>query len=261
VADDKSALLEQLRIERPAEVAETAQWPKWVAALVAVVAIGGAAAWLLMPRGVSIGVATVALAPADVAVGPGTILDASGYVVARRQATVSSKITGKVVEVTIEEGQRVERDEIIARLWENARYWKKGLDDLGFCTLRSTSPIVPVMVGSEGLAFRISRDLFDLGVFAIPVPYPVVPRGQSLIRTSVMPSHERDHLDRALDAFALVRARYDFPDFDPDHLPVAAVEDWSVLFPAQAEKPAAASPPASRSPVRPSIARPSTWRA
>jgi len=142
---------------------------------------------------------------------------------------------------------RNEGDEIIARLWENARYWKKGLDDLGFCTLNSMSPIVPVMVGSEGLAFKISRELFDLGVFAIPVPYPVVPRGQSLIRTSVMPSHERDHLDQALEAFATVKARYDFPDFDPENLPVAEVEDWSVLFPAEVEKaaaPATAAKPA-----------------
>jgi RND family efflux transporter MFP subunit len=57
-----------------------------------------------------------------VAIGPGSILDASGYVVARRQATVSAKMTGKVVDVAIEEGQRVERDEIIARLDDtNAR--------------------------------------------------------------------------------------------------------------------------------------------
>jgi multidrug efflux pump subunit AcrA (membrane-fusion protein) len=59
---------------------------------------------------------------AEAVVAPSSILDASGYVVARRQATVSAKITGKVVMVGIEEGQRVERDEIIARLDDtNAR--------------------------------------------------------------------------------------------------------------------------------------------
>ena len=87
------------------------------------------------------------------------------------------------------------------------------------------------MVGSESLAFRISRDLFDLGVFAIPVPFPVVPCGQSLIRTSVMPSHTREHLDRALEAFEIVKARYDLPEFDPDDLPVADSEDWSWFMP------------------------------
>jgi RND family efflux transporter MFP subunit len=120
--DDKSSLLDQLRIERPDE-AEPATWPKWAAIAAAVVAIAGVATWLLLPRGVEVHAATVELAPAEAAAaGPGTILDASGYVVARRQATVSSKITGKVVQVSIEEGKRVARDDIIARLDDtNAR--------------------------------------------------------------------------------------------------------------------------------------------
>jgi 8-amino-7-oxononanoate synthase len=129
-----------------------------------------------------------------------------------------------------------EGEELMARLWENARYWKKGLDDLGFCTLGSTSPIVPAMIGSESLAFHISCELFDLGVFAIPVPYPVVPRGQALIRTSVMPTHEREHLDRALEAFATVKARHDLPEFDPDDLPVTEAEDWSWFMPGKVEE-------------------------
>ena len=68
----------------------------------------------------------------------------------------------------------------------------------------STTPIVPAMIGAESLAFRVARDLLDLGVFAIPVPYPVVPFGQSLIRTSVMPTHTREHLDHAIAAFTRV---------------------------------------------------------
>jgi len=136
---------------------------------------------------------------------------------------------------------RSEGPELIDRLWENARYWKRGLESLGYCTLHSESPIVPAMVGSESLAFRISKDLFDLGVFAIPVPFPVVPCGQSLIRTSVMPTHTREHLDRALDAFKVVKKRYDIPEFDPDNLPVTESEDWSWFMPqdgAPAEPPA-----------------------
>ena len=119
--DDKTSLIEQLRIDRPAED-EPAAWPKWVAIAVTVLAIAGVAIWLLLPRGIPVRAAVVEVAPAEAAAGPGTILDASGYVVARRQATVSSKITGKVVQVSIEEGQRVARDEIIARLDDtNAR--------------------------------------------------------------------------------------------------------------------------------------------
>lgn len=111
---DQAALIEQLKIERPAESPPRrfAWW--WVATPVLVVA-ATAALYVFLPRAVPIQVA-VAEPVAGAAVGPSSILDASGYVVARRQATVSAKITGKVVAVSIEEGQRVERDEIIARL-------------------------------------------------------------------------------------------------------------------------------------------------
>ncbi len=128
-----------------------------------------------------------------------------------------------------------EAGELRAKVWANARYWREGLDALGYCTMGSTTPIVPAMIGSESLAFRIARELLELGVFAIPVPFPVVPIGQSLIRTSVMPTHTRAHLDHALDAFAQVRKRYPIPEFDPENLPVADVEDWSWLMPQEAK--------------------------
>jgi RND family efflux transporter MFP subunit len=119
---DKAALIEQLKIDRPAEVESRPRWIAWVVGALVVLALAGAVGYLFAPRGIPVRVVTVEVAPGGVAVGPGSILDASGYVVARRQATVSSKITGKVIEVRIEEGQRVESDEIIARLDDaNAR--------------------------------------------------------------------------------------------------------------------------------------------
>lgn len=126
-----------------------------------------------------------------------------------------------------------EADAIAQKSWANARYWKDGLDAIGYYTMGSTTPIVPAMIGSESLAFRVARDLLDLGVFAIPVPYPVVPYGQSLIRTSVMPTHTREHLDKALNAFAIVHKRYNIPTFDPNNLPKADKEDWSWFMPKQ----------------------------
>ena len=120
--NDRSALIQQLRIERPAETERGPRWVWWVGGALVVLALAGAVGWVLAPRGIPVRVVTVERAPTGVAIGPGSILDASGYVVARRQATVSSKITGKVIEIRIEEGQRVERDEIIARLDDsNAR--------------------------------------------------------------------------------------------------------------------------------------------
>jgi RND family efflux transporter MFP subunit len=117
---DQASLIEQLKIERPAEQPPRRAGRWWIAAFAVVVTVGGAL-YAFLPRAVPIQVA-VAEPVADAVVGPSSILDASGYVVARRQATVSAKITGKVVAVGIEEGQRVDRDEIIARLDDtNAR--------------------------------------------------------------------------------------------------------------------------------------------
>ncbi|HEX5048763.1 MAG TPA: efflux RND transporter periplasmic adaptor subunit, partial [Gammaproteobacteria bacterium] len=120
---DRAVLLDQLRIERPAEAeAGGPRWWLWIVVAVVVAVLGASGWWYFTQRGIVVSAAVAQPAPADLPVGPGSILDASGYVVARRQATVSSKIMGKVVEVSIEEGQRVERDQIIARLDDtNAR--------------------------------------------------------------------------------------------------------------------------------------------
>ena len=112
---DQASLIEQLKIERPAEQPPRRSTWWWFAAPVLIAAIG-AALYVFLPRAVPIQVAIAEPVAGGAAVGPSSSLDASGYVVARRQATVSAKITGKVVAVGIEEGQRVERDEVIARL-------------------------------------------------------------------------------------------------------------------------------------------------
>ena len=113
---DQASLIEQLRIARPAEEApRRSAWRMGAVAALAIVAVA-AASYIWFPRAVPIRVAVAEPATETAAVAQSSILDASGYVVARRQATVSAKITGKVVMVGIEEGQRVERDEVIARL-------------------------------------------------------------------------------------------------------------------------------------------------
>ncbi len=120
--NDRSALLDRLKIDRPVDVKYERDWFLRTAIVAGVVVLAAGAAWWLIPQGISVGIVTATAAPPDTTVGPGTILDASGYVVARRQATVSSKVTGKVVQVLIEEGKRVAREEVIARLDDtNAR--------------------------------------------------------------------------------------------------------------------------------------------
>ncbi|HEY6618813.1 MAG TPA: efflux RND transporter periplasmic adaptor subunit [Steroidobacteraceae bacterium] len=121
---DKSSLLNQLRIDRSEP--EARRSPALGRTLAAAIAIVGAgfSAWHFS-RGAAVPTRTAAaISPTREPASPGatSLLDASGYVVARRRATVASKITGKVIEVLMEEGQRVESGQIIARLDDsNAR--------------------------------------------------------------------------------------------------------------------------------------------
>ena len=90
------------------------------------------------------------------------------------------------------------------QLWENADYLKCGLEGLGFDTGDSASPVVPVVVGADEDVYRAVLRLQELGVFANPVVSPAVPPGRAMIRTSTMATHTREHLDRALEAMAVV---------------------------------------------------------
>ena len=68
------------------------------------------------------------------------------------------------------------------------------------------TPIVPVMVGDDWQAVLLWKALFDAGVYTNVAIYPAVPRGGALLRTSVMATHERSHLDQALEIFERVGA-------------------------------------------------------
>jgi len=94
--------------------------------------------------------------------------------------------------------------ELIERLWDNTRFFKSGLQSLGFDTGASESPITPVIVGDAALAMKLSDVLFENGVFAQGIGFPTVPRGKARVRTIVTATHTRDELQFALDCFAKV---------------------------------------------------------
>lgn len=94
--------------------------------------------------------------------------------------------------------------ELIDRLWENARFFKRGLEELGFDTGASESPITPVIVGDAALAMRLSDLLLEAGVFAQGLGFPTVPQGKARVRTIVTATHSREDLQFALDVFAKV---------------------------------------------------------
>ncbi len=94
--------------------------------------------------------------------------------------------------------------ELIDRLWENTRFFKAGLDRLGFDTGHSETPITPVIVGKGALAMKLSDRLFEEGVFAQGIGFPTVPEEKSRVRTIVTAEHSREELQTCLDAFERV---------------------------------------------------------
>jgi 8-amino-7-oxononanoate synthase len=90
------------------------------------------------------------------------------------------------------------------RLWQNADYLRGGLNALGFDTVGSETPIIPVSSGDMEKTFIFWRALFDAGIFTNPVLPPAVPENACRLRTSVMATHTTEQLDRVLDAFQRV---------------------------------------------------------
>ena len=97
-----------------------------------------------------------------------------------------------------------ESAELRQRLHENARYFRAGLAGCGFTLVPGEHPIVPVMLGDARLATEMAARLLDAGIYVVGFSFPVVPKGAARIRTQLSAAHTREHLDRAIAAFATV---------------------------------------------------------
>ncbi len=97
-----------------------------------------------------------------------------------------------------------ESTELVDRLWENTRYFKNKMKELGFDIGHSETPITPVMLGEEKLTQRFSKRLFEEGIFGTAIVYPTVPQGKARIRVMISAAHSKKDLDRGLEAFAKV---------------------------------------------------------
>jgi 8-amino-7-oxononanoate synthase len=104
---------------------------------------------------------------------------------------------------------------LMARVLDNARYLHRGLAERGYHVMEPNrlpdgseliTPIVPVLVGDDWKAVMLWKALYDSGVYVNVAIYPAVQRGGALLRTSVMATHGREHLDRALDVFESVKS-------------------------------------------------------
>ena len=108
--------------------------------------------------------------------------------------------------ITSEEGPQ-----LFGRVLENAAYLSAGLSALGFKVIEDehTTTIVPVIVGDDWKAVLLWRALYDAGVYVNVALHPAVPPAGALLRTSVMATHDRATLDRALEAFGEVKRRFE----------------------------------------------------
>ena len=97
-----------------------------------------------------------------------------------------------------------ESTELVDRLWENARYFKAAVQQLGFNTGQSVTPITPIMLGEAPLAQQFSRELFEEGLFAMAIGFPTVAKGKARIRVMISAAHSRADLDQGLEIFARV---------------------------------------------------------
>jgi len=94
------------------------------------------------------------------------------------------------------------------KLEKNTKYFREKMTQAGFDIRPGVHAIVPVMLYNAKLAQDVSRDLYEEGVYAIGFFFPVVPQGQARIRVQISADHEREHLDKAIAAFAKVGAKY-----------------------------------------------------
>ena len=100
---------------------------------------------------------------------------------------------------------------ILENLWSNVAFMKKGFNELGFYTYGSNTPIIPIYVGDDVKALQMTKFLEAKGVFATPVLPPAVPKGEALIRTSYMASHNRNDLAKVLEIFAEAKKVFEIP--------------------------------------------------
>ncbi len=90
-------------------------------------------------------------------------------------------------------------DKLVKKLWRNTKSFKKRLKELGFDTGASETPIIPIMTYDEEKAAQMSRRLFEEGVYALPIVFPMVAKGKARIRTMMSADHSREDLDFAIE--------------------------------------------------------------
>ena len=97
-----------------------------------------------------------------------------------------------------------ETTELRDKLEESTLYFRAKLQEAGFDVKNGVHPIIPIMLGDARLAAEVADAMLDEGIYVVGFSYPVVPQGTARIRVQISAGHEREHLDRAIEAFIKV---------------------------------------------------------
>lgn len=99
----------------------------------------------------------------------------------------------------------IKEPELRKRLWGNVKYVRDGIKNLGLNTLNSTSQIIPIIIGDEEKTIKISKTLFDRGLFIVAIRPPTIPKGTSRLRISISSAHTKEHLDKLLETLKCIK--------------------------------------------------------
>jgi 8-amino-7-oxononanoate synthase len=124
--------------------------------------------------------------------------------IARSMIFSASMPPGSVASVSAAVDVMLEEEWRREALWHNTRIMHERLEDAGFDTAHSATPIIPAVVGEDLLAFQMCRRLLEEGVYVNPIISPAVEKGKALIRLSLMATHTEDEIHQAMDKMVLV---------------------------------------------------------
>jgi len=123
---------------------------------------------------------------------------------------LSSSYPPGVVAATIAAIEVLETEpQHVRNLWKNTEYFKKAVEDLGFNTGNSQTPIIPIIVGESSKAKQLSDRLYEAGIFVVPIVFPMVARDLARIRVQMNAKLTRDHLDKVIGSIEAIGKELD----------------------------------------------------
>jgi glycine C-acetyltransferase len=121
------------------------------------------------------------------------------YLFSNTLAPVIAATSIAVLDLLEKDGEKMRR-----KLQENSQYFRAEMTKLGFDLLDGDHPIIPVMLYDAALASKFADEMLKRGVYVVGFSFPVVPKGQARIRTQMSYAHDKEHIDKAIAAFAEV---------------------------------------------------------